>query len=188
VSDGDHIDAVLAGVKERIGRLDIVVNNAGISPVLQRSERQPVEQWREIIDINLTGAFLAAAAAHELLAQSAGASVVNISSVHARTGHPRLAAYAASKGGMEALTRALATEWAPAGIRVNTIAPGYLETDMTTSLREHERLAAELLERTPLGRFGSAEDVVPAALFLAGDHASYITGATLAVDGGWTAR
>ena len=117
-----------------------------------------------------------------------GGTIVNVSSVHGSTGHERLSAYAASKGGLELLTRSLALEGAGRNIRVNALAPGYLETDMTRDLREHERWRAELLGKIPMGRFARPEELVGAMLFLAGPASSYMTGATLIVDGGWTAQ
>ena len=112
--------------------------------------------------------------------------VVNVSSIAGSVGQERLAAYAASKGGVEALTKTLALEWAARGIRVNAVAPGYIETDMTRDLLA-SRWRSRLLERIPLRRFGRPEEVVGAIVFLASEAASYITGATLFVDGGWTA-
>jgi NAD(P)-dependent dehydrogenase (short-subunit alcohol dehydrogenase family) len=98
-----------------------------------------------------------------------------------------MVAYSASKGAVDALSRTLALEWAPSGIRVNTLAPGYFETDMTEGLRGHDKWRDHLLSRTPLGRFGAPEELVSAALFLASDASAYMTGSTMVVDGGWTA-
>ncbi|MBB4660653.1 NAD(P)-dependent dehydrogenase (short-subunit alcohol dehydrogenase family) [Conexibacter arvalis] len=186
-SENDLADAI-ASIEAYTGRLDVLVNNAGVSPSFRHAETVPTDEWHEVLDVNLTGAFLAQARALELLAADGGGAVVNVSSVHGVSGHERLAAYSASKGGLEALTRTLAVEWAPRGVRVNAVAPGYLETDMTSGLRAHDRWSQALLDRIPIGRFGTVEEVVPAVLFLAGDSARYITGTTLSIDGGWTAR
>jgi NAD(P)-dependent dehydrogenase (short-subunit alcohol dehydrogenase family) len=188
VDDPAAVAATAERIASRWGRLDVLVNNAGISPSYTRSERLADEDWRSIIDINLTGPFLCVKAAFPLLVEAGGGSVINVSSVHGRSAGARMLAYTASKGGIEMITRTLAVEWAPRGIRVNSVAPGYLETEMTTGLREHERISQELLGRIPLGRFGTTSEVASAVLFLAADVSSYVTGATLAVDGGWTAQ
>jgi NAD(P)-dependent dehydrogenase (short-subunit alcohol dehydrogenase family) len=167
--------------------VDVLINNAGISPSFRPSEAVDVAEFREVLDVNLAGAFSCAKAVLPLM-EAGGGSIVNVSSIHGHAGHERLAAYAASKGGLEMLTRTLAVEWAPRGIRVNAVAPGYLNTDMTTWLRAHEHWGAQLLSRIPMGRFGEPEEIVASVLFLAGPSSSYITGATLFVDGGWTAR
>jgi NAD(P)-dependent dehydrogenase (short-subunit alcohol dehydrogenase family) len=186
VAEAADVERTAAAIAAATGRIDVLVNNAGISPSFERSERLASADWQAVIDVNLTGAFACSQAAVALM--GAGGAIVNVSSIHATAGMERVAAYAASKGGLEALTRSLAVEWAERGIRVNAIAPGYIETEMSSGLREHDYWSARLLERIPLGRFGRSEEIVPAILFLAGSGASYLTGATLFVDGGWTAR
>lgn len=174
--------------REAWGRLDVVVNNAGVGASYRRAEAVDQDEWRRVLDVNLVGAFACAHAAFPLLVAAGGGSVINVSSVHGLVGGARLATYAASKGGLELLTRTLALEWADRGVRVNSIAPGYLETDMTAELREHEHVVADLLARVPLGRFGQVAEIAAAALFLAAPASSYVTGATLCADGGWTAQ
>ncbi|MDO8210147.1 glucose 1-dehydrogenase [Conexibacter sp. CPCC 206217] len=188
VSSEADVERAVSTIGDRLGRLDVLVNNAGISPAFTRSEKVPVGQWREILDVNLTGAFLCAGHAAELLGEDAGGAIVNVSSIHSVSAHERLAAYGASKAGLESLTRTLAIEWAPRGIRVNAVSPGYIETEMSSGLREHEHWSQTLLDRIPMRRFGRTQEIAPAVLFLASDAASYLTGATLFVDGGWTAR
>jgi gluconate 5-dehydrogenase len=114
--------------------------------------------------------------------------VINVVSVGAAVGLPRLAAYCAAKAGVEALTRVLALEWAEQGVRVNALGPAFLATELTAGLRANAALHAELVRQTPLGRFGTADEMVGAAIFLASDAASYVTGQTFYVDGGWLAR
>jgi gluconate 5-dehydrogenase len=169
------------------GRLDVLVNNAGVNPIYKGIERTSLDEWRHIVDTNLTGVFLCCKHLGGAMAARGGGSVINVSSVAGRVGLRRSVPYCASKGGVELLTRALALDWATKGVRVNTIAPGYFETDLTAGLRDNEALAAPLLAHTPLGRFGKLEDVAGAAVFLASDASAYMTGSSLVVDGGWTA-
>jgi NAD(P)-dependent dehydrogenase (short-subunit alcohol dehydrogenase family) len=185
VTEPDTVRAVVETIDRTWGRLEILVNNAGISPVFRQAELIDDEEWIRILDVNLSGVFSFCRAAAPLMARTGG-SIINVSSIAGSVGQERLAAYAASKGGVEALTKTLALEWAARGIRVNAVAPGYIETDMTRDLLA-SRWRSRLLERIPLRRFGRPEEVVGAVVFLASEAASYITGATLFVDGGWTA-
>ncbi|MFG1463339.1 glucose 1-dehydrogenase [Xanthobacter sp. DSM 24535] len=187
VSREDDMDALCRTVVERHGRIDTLVNNAGINPWYKAAEETSLDEWRAVVDTNLTGVFLAArAAGRVMLAQGEGA-VVNVTSVAGRVGLARTTAYCAAKGGVEMMTRQLALEWAKKGVRVNAIGPGYFETDLTEGLRHNPKLAERVTARTPMGRFGHPQELVGACLFLASPAASYITGASLAVDGGWTA-
>jgi len=188
VGDPADVAAAVAAAERTWGRLDVLVNNAGIGSSYRRVEQVDDQEWERVLGVNLGGAFACCRAALPLLSRSDAASVVNVSSVHGAVGGERLAAYSASKGGLEMLTRSLALEWAAKGIRVNSIAPGYLRTEMTTGLREHEQLGSELLARIPMGRFGEPSEIAAAVLFLAGRASSYVTGTTLFADGGWTAR
>lgn len=186
VTSAEEIDEAAAEIKAQSGRLDVLVANAGISPTFVRPETARDEDWLATLDTNLAGAFRCCRAARPLMDE--GSSIVNVSSVHSASGHGRLAAYAASKGGLESLTRCLAVEWAQAGVRVNAVAPGYIETDMTSGLRESEYWSKEFLGRIPLGRFAQPDEIVDPILFLASAKARYVTGTTLVVDGGWTAK
>jgi NAD(P)-dependent dehydrogenase (short-subunit alcohol dehydrogenase family) len=176
-------DAVLA----RHSRLDVLVNNAGINPIFRGIERTSLEDWQSIIDINLTGTFLCCKHLGQVMVQQRKGSIINISSVAGHVGLLRSVPYCASKGGVEMLTRALALDWAKSGVRVNTLAPGWVDTDLTHGLLEHDVHGKQLLDHTPMGRFATAGDMVGAAVFLASDASAYVTGQSLLVDGGWTA-
>jgi NAD(P)-dependent dehydrogenase (short-subunit alcohol dehydrogenase family) len=154
VADPAVIDRCVEIMTTRWGCLDVLINNAGISPAFVRSERLAEVDWHEVLDVNLFAPFATCRAALPLFEAAGAGSVVNISSIHGTRAHERLIAYAASKGGLEMVTRTLAIEWAPKCIRVNSVAPGYLETDMTSGLRDHERWSDSLRRRIPLGRFG----------------------------------
>jgi gluconate 5-dehydrogenase len=187
VARGDAVQALVDRCVAECGGVDVLVNNAGISPYYKRAEQVSEAEWRRVLDVNLTGTFLCCQAAAASLAARRGC-VINVVSVGAAVGLPRLAAYCAAKAGVEALTRVLALEWAERSVRVNALGPAFLTTDMTAGLRANAALHAELVGRTPLGRLGTADEVVGAAIFLASDAASYVTGQTLYVDGGWLAQ
>jgi NAD(P)-dependent dehydrogenase (short-subunit alcohol dehydrogenase family) len=188
VTDTEAIERAVTRALERWGRLDGLVAAAGVSPIFTRAEHITEEDWRRIIDVNLTGTFLTATAAGRAMLDAKRGSIVLVSSVHGMSAVPRLAAYAASKGAVNMLTRSLASEWSPSGVRVNAIAPGYVETDMTSALRDSERWGPWLRDRVPLGRFAHADEIAGAARFLLSPAASYITGAIVDIDGGWSAQ
>jgi NAD(P)-dependent dehydrogenase (short-subunit alcohol dehydrogenase family) len=183
VTDEEACARAVAEVTSRLGEPTILINAAGISPVRQRAELHNVDAFRQIVDVNLTGAYLVTRAAAPALLQSGGA-VVMVASVTGAIGSPRLAGYGASKAAVIQLTRTLAREWADRGVRVNAICPGYVETELTEAMLAVERLRAEVLAETPLGRLAKLEEIIAPALFLASDEASYVTGAALLVDGG----
>jgi NAD(P)-dependent dehydrogenase (short-subunit alcohol dehydrogenase family) len=176
-------DAVLA----RHGRIDVLVNNAGINPIFRGIERISLEEWQSIIDINLTGTFLCCKHLGGAMVERSSGSIINVSSVAGHVGLLRSVPYCASKGGVEMLTRALALDWAQRGVRVNTLAPGWVDTDLTHGLLDHETHGRRLLDHTPMGRFATPGDMVGAAVFLASDASAYMTGQSLLIDGGWTA-
>jgi len=176
-------DACIKAALDTYGRLDIVVNNAGITRD-GLIARMGDDAWREVLDVNLTGAFnVIRAATRPLLKQKSG-RIINVSSVVGRMGNAGQANYAASKAGLIGLTKATARELASRGITVNAVAPGFIDEGMTEGLGEDLRKA--LLQQIPLGRLGSADDVASAIVFLASDAAAYVTGQTLSVDGGMT--
>lgn len=189
-------EEVRAGFKtaaERFNHLDILVNSAGVSPH-EPAEDTSIETWNRGIDINLRGAFLCCQESARRMLHDGKGSIVNISSISAHAGYPRgMAIYSASKGGMEAMTRQLAIEWATRGIRVNSIAPCQF---MTPGLREvmddpqfdPKKLMQTWTENIPMGRVGEAWEIVGPALFLASDASSMVTGVCLPVDGGYLAR
>ncbi|WP_342234503.1 SDR family NAD(P)-dependent oxidoreductase [Inquilinus sp. OTU3971] len=187
VSSEDSVEALCAAVVEAHGRIDVLVNNAGINPWYKAAEDTSLEEWRQIIDTNLTGVFLACKHAGRVMIAAGEGAIVNISSVAGRVGLAKTTAYCAAKGGVELLTRQLALDWARKGVRVNAIAPGYVQTDLTEGLLAHPVLGKRIVERAPMGRFAQPSELVGACLFLASSAASYVTGQSLAVDGGWTA-
>ena len=176
-------DAVLA----RFGRIDALVCNAGVNPIYKGIETTSLEEWRTVLDTNLTGTFLCCKHLGGSMAAAGGGSVVCITSVAGHVGLRKSAPYCASKGGTELLVQALALDWAQKGVRVNAIAPGYFETDLTAGMIANPAMSARLLGATPLGRFGRDADIVGAAVFLAGPASAYVTGQSLRVDGGYLA-
>ena len=181
VEDAEQASQTVEKIIERFGALDILVNNAGVTrdKLLLRMDES---DWSEVLAVNLTGAFhFAKGAARQMVRQKRG-RIVNITSVIGQIGNAGQANYAASKGGLIAFTKSLAKELAPRGITVNAIAPGFIETAMTQVLTPAVR--DKLLGDIPLGRFGTPEDVADTVLFLTSDHAGYITGQVLNVDGG----
>ena len=176
-------DAVLA----RFGRIDALVCNAGVNPIYKGIETTSLEEWRTVLDTNLTGTFLCCKHLGGSMAAAGGGSVVCITSVAGHVGLRKSAPYCASKGGTELLVQALALDWAQKGVRVNAIAPGYFETDLTAGMIANPAMSARLLGATPLGRFGRDADIVGAAVFLAGPASAYVTGQSLCVDGGYLA-
>lgn len=186
MADEEQVKALAATVLARHGRVDALVNNAGVNPYFKPSEHTPLAEWSHLIAVNLTGVFLGCREFGRAMLEAGRGSIVNVTSVAARVGLARGAAYCAAKGGVEAMTRSLALDWAPKGVRVNCLAPGYVETDLTAGMRANEGLSAALMAKTPLGRFGTAGDMAGAALFLASDASLWMTGQSLVVDGGWT--
>jgi 2-deoxy-D-gluconate 3-dehydrogenase len=169
------------------GRLDILVNNAGIN-IRKRPEEYTLAEWHEVLDSNLTSAFLCAQAAHPELKQRGGGKIINIGSMTSLFGGSHMAPYGASKGGIMQLTRALAVAWAPENIQVNAILPGWIDTALTVRARaDIAGLNERVLARTPAARWGVPEDLAGIAVFLASRASDFVTGAAIPVDGGYSA-
>lgn len=186
VSRGQDVRAVLRDLAQAHGRADVVVNNAGLN-VRSDFRHLTDADWVKIREVNLDGVVRIARDAFELLKSSGRGSLVNVSSIMGRRGLRQLAGYSATKGAVTALTKALAVEYAPYAIRVNALAPGFIETALTERVLKNPAINKALLDQTPMRRFGTGEDVARAALFLASDDAGYVTGAELTVDGGMSA-
>jgi 3-oxoacyl-[acyl-carrier protein] reductase len=181
VSDPDSAEAVVKAALDAFGKIDILVNNAGIT----RDDlimRMSIDAFREVLETNLFGAFYMTKAVTRPMLKAKGGRIVNITSVSGQAGQMGQANYSSAKAGLIGLTKATARELASRSITCNAVAPGFVLTELTSSLPE--ALQAQLIERTPLGRFGTTEEIASAVAFLASDEASYITGQVLAVDGG----
>jgi 3-oxoacyl-[acyl-carrier protein] reductase len=185
LADPASLKAVVRGVRERFGGLDLLVNNAG---VLRTGlfTAMPARQVEEQVAHNLVGPIVLTQAAVRLMTGrgAAGGAVVNVSSVNAVRGYRGVAVYTAAKAGMDAMVRSLARELGPAGVRVNSVVPGFFASDMTTQVTDENR--ARIERQTPLGRLGTVDEVVDAVLYLASPSAAFVTGQTLIMDGGIT--
>jgi 2-deoxy-D-gluconate 3-dehydrogenase len=180
-------DRLFRDVSAAMGAPDILVNNAGTIHREAAEDYSP-EDWMRVVQVNLTSAFrLCQLAGREMLARRRG-KIVNIASLLSFQGGIRVPAYAASKGGVAQMTKALANEWADRNVQVNAIAPGYFRTENTLALQHDETRSRQILERIPAGRWGEPEDLAGAAVFLASPASDYVNGTVLVVDGGWLAR
>jgi gluconate 5-dehydrogenase len=182
-------ERLFASVQERLGRLDVLVNNAGIAPT-GRAESQWPEAWRSTLDVNLTALFhCCVLAAEAMRAGGHGGRIINVASIFGHLGSSlfRVSAYAASKGGVENLTRQLAVEWARDGITVNAIAPAWFPSEMTAGSLRKEGVEESMASGSPMKRLGRPGELATACLFLASPASSYVTGAIVPVDGGYGA-
>jgi 2-dehydro-3-deoxy-D-gluconate 5-dehydrogenase len=188
LADRGAADRLMAEAIARFGKLDILINNAGIirrQPAADHSD----EYWDSVLEVNLSSLFrLCRAAGRHLIERGQGGKIINVASLLSFQGGINVPGYAAAKGGVMQLTKALANEWAPHGINVNAIAPGYMETDNTAALRADQGRNRQITERIPAGRWGTPQDLAGAAIYLASRASDYVHGHVLVVDGGWMSR
>jgi NAD(P)-dependent dehydrogenase (short-subunit alcohol dehydrogenase family) len=186
VTDESHVQRIARQTVQQFGRLDILVNNAGVGDFGKRLHEIDDATWARIIDVNLTGVFrMTRAVLPQMLKQAKGA-IINISSIASLVGLPTLSAYAASKGALDALTRALAVDYAKEGIRCNVVNPGLIDTPMAAPLMDNAEQLDAILSHYPLRRAGKPEEVASMVLYLASDEAAWVTGGTFPIDGGMT--
>lgn len=187
ISKEDQVRGLLADTIKNYGKLDIIVNNAGVAAMSPATEIS-LEEWNRVVSVNLTGAFLCAREAAKQMMKQAGGKVVNIASIYGAVGDVFPASpYYATKGAVINMTRDLAVEWAPYKINVNAIAPGFFPSEMTEGIFQDSRYLEYINKQTPLGRTGNWDDLKGAVVFLSSQASDYVTGQTIFVDGGWTA-
>lgn len=188
VNDDVAVSDAFFEAHNTFGRIDVLLNNAGIAmnaPTLELTS----ENWRRAIDVNINGVFYCAQAAGRYMTEQAHGVILNMSSMYGLLAAPERAAYCASKAAVAMLTKVLAVEWGKAGVRVNAIAPGYIRTNLLDQLAKADRVDLKALtRRTPVGRLGEPHEIAALALFLASDHASFINGHIVVADGGWSAN
>lgn len=172
---------------EKLGTLDILVNSHGVQR-RHKAEVFPIEDWDLVLETNLTSVFELCQLAARVMLEKGYGKIINVASMQTFFGGITIPAYAASKGAIGQLTKALANDWAGRGISVNAIAPGYMDTPMNAALISHPQRSVEILARIPAGRWGSPDDMIGAAIFLASSASDYIHGAIIPVDGGWLGR
>ncbi|HTZ56765.1 MAG TPA: 2-dehydro-3-deoxy-D-gluconate 5-dehydrogenase KduD [Acidobacteriaceae bacterium] len=187
LSQPEGADSLYTAVLAAMGAPDIVVNNAG-TIYREPAENHDLQAWMTVVQVNLNSVFRLCQLAGRPMLERGHGKIVNIASLLSFQGGIRVPAYAASKGGVAQLTKALANEWAPHNVQVNAIAPGYFRTENTAPLRADEVRSTQILARIPAARWGEPEDLAGAAVFLASSASDYITGEVLVVDGGWMAR
>jgi len=186
ITDEDQVAAAVAGVEGDVGPIDVLVNNAGIQhrvPMLDLD----VADWRRVVEHNLTSAFVVGRAVARRMVERRRGKIINIGSVQSDLARPTIAPYTAAKGGLRNLTRAMAAEWGGANIQANSVAPGYIHTEMTQNLVDDAAFNAWVVGRTPAGRWGSSADLVGPTVWLASAASDYVNGQTIFVDGGMTA-
>jgi gluconate 5-dehydrogenase len=186
ITNATEVEQHITDIENSLGKIDVLVNNAGIQ---QRGalEEFSLDDWNKILNINLTGAFIVSKAVAKGMIENKGGKIINICSLQSKLARPSIAPYAASKGGLKMLTRAMATEWAKHNIQVNGIAPGYFKTPMTKALYENPEFDSWLCKRTPANRWGDPKELIGTLIYLSSEASSFINGQIIYVDGGITA-
>lgn len=188
VSKREEVDNLIKTAVEKFGSLDVIVNNAGIGLTSELTEMSD-DTWNKVIAVNLNGVFYGLrSAAKYMKDNNIKGSIINMSSILGNVGFRTASAYCASKGGVNQLTKAASLELAPFGIRVNSIAPGFIKTEMTKGIEENEQANAAVVSAIPMGYMGESNDIASATVYLASDEAKFVTGSILYVDGGWIAQ
>lgn len=187
ISKPEEVNYLLSEATKVFDSIDILINTVAISPARRNFEESLEAEWDQIIRVNFLGAMTVLKIFGQKLVRQEAGCVINISSITGFTGAPGLGPYGATKAAISGLTKTLALEWAKYNIRVNSIAPGYVHTELTRKVWSNPELYRQILAKIPFGRFADPEEIASVAVFLASDAASYITGTTIVVDGGWTA-
>jgi gluconate 5-dehydrogenase len=188
IRDTEATDALLAETERTFGAIDGLVNAAGVSTTYAPAELLDETDWDTILETNLLAPLRLCHTVGDRMRAGGGGAIVNVSSVGGVVALPRLSAYCASKGGLVGVTESLAGAWRGAGVRVNCVAPAYVRTALSQDLLDHPRFGTEMLEQTPMGRFGEVDEVATVALFFLSRAAVGLTGRTICIDGGWTAH
>jgi NAD(P)-dependent dehydrogenase (short-subunit alcohol dehydrogenase family) len=188
VTGEGHAQSAVASVVRAFGKLDVLVNNAGVIAFGKTLHETDDATWNEMLAVNLTGAYRMIKAAVPEMIKAGGGSIVNVSSIASLVGIPMIAAYSAAKGGMDALTRCVAIDYAGRKIRCNSVCPGLVDTPMASGLIENKDALAQIMTAYPLGRYGTSEEVAKLILYLASDESAWMTGAVIPIDGGMTAH